>query len=113
MANALLLSDTAELQWLNVGIALAFIVGNIGISTVLRLGLGSSLFIAALRCVGQLAVVAALLQSVFEAENPWVVTLIACEFSPPLAIERAEHASVVLNLLGTIETGKYLSQLGT
>lgn len=77
-----------DLQWANVSIALAFILFDMGVSTVFRLGLGTSLFVAAARCMGQLAVVATLLQKVFETRNPWVVFLIV----------------LVLNTLGTIET---------
>lgn len=78
-----------ELQWIpNVSIALAFVVFDIGVSSVFRLGLSASLFIAALRCMGQLAVVATLLQKVFETRNPWLVFGIA----------------FVLNFLGTFET---------
>ncbi|KAF5341701.1 hypothetical protein D9611_002023 [Ephemerocybe angulata] len=77
-----------DLRWINVSIALAFILFDMGVSTVFRLGLGTSLFIAAVRCIGQLAVVATLLQQVFETRNPWIVFLIA----------------LLLNTLGTIET---------
>ena len=69
----------AELSWTNVAMAMTFIVFNVGVSTVCRLGVGVSLMIAALRCVGQLAVVATLLQKVFETSNPWLVALISCE----------------------------------
>ena len=71
----------AELTWTNVAMAMAFIVFNVGVSTVCRLGVGVSLMVAALRCVGQLAVVATLLQKVFETSNPWLVALISCECS--------------------------------
>ncbi|KAF9484805.1 ABC transporter-like protein [Pholiota conissans] len=81
-------STQPELTWLNVAIGLAFIVVDIGISTVFRLGLGVSLAIAALRCTGQLALVATILHQVFENKNPWTVALI----------------SFVLNFLGTFET---------
>ncbi|KAF8805429.1 hypothetical protein BYT27DRAFT_7169557 [Phlegmacium glaucopus] len=77
-----------NLSWINVAIALAFILFDIGVSTVLRLGIGLSLLIAALRCIGQLALVATILQKVFETENPWLVALIC----------------FVLNFLGTFET---------
>ncbi|KAG2018319.1 hypothetical protein CC2G_007755 [Coprinopsis cinerea AmutBmut pab1-1] len=80
--------NKADLKWLNVAISLSFILFDIGISTVFRLGLSASLLIASLRCIGQLAVVAKLLQTVFETENPWLVALI----------------SFVLNFLGTFET---------
>ena len=77
------ISDTADLQWVNVAIALSFILFDIGVSTVFRLGLSTSLFIAAVRCTGQLAIVATLLQQVFETENPWIVSLIACKCQDP------------------------------
>lgn len=77
------LSDKTELQWINVAIGLSFILFDIGVSTVFRLGLSTSLFIAAVRCTGQLAVVATLLQKVFETENPWIVALIACKSQIP------------------------------
>jgi len=77
-----------ELSWLNVGIALGFILFDVGVSTVFRLGVGVSLLIAALRCIGQLALVASILQQVFDNKNPWLVALIA----------------FILNLLGTFET---------
>ena len=69
-----------ELTWINVGISLLFILFNIGVSTVFRLGIGLSLLIAALRCVGQLALVAAILHHVFETRNFWLVSLICCAF---------------------------------
>ncbi|TFK27953.1 hypothetical protein FA15DRAFT_634981 [Coprinopsis marcescibilis] len=78
----------ADLRWINVGIGLSFIVFDIGISSIFKLGLGMSLAIAALRCIGQLALVATLLQTVFETENIWLVSLIA----------------FILNFLGTFET---------
>nr|BAL02929.1 ABC transporter-like protein [Pholiota nameko] len=82
--------STAEsgLTWLNVAIGFTFIICDIGVSTVFRLGMGASLLVAALRCTGQLAVVATVLHQVFENKNPWTVALI----------------SFVLNLLGTFET---------
>ena len=73
-----ILMTSSDVTWVNVGIALVFVLFNIGISTVFRLGIGLSLFIAALRCVGQLAVVAIILQKVFETEEPWLVALICC-----------------------------------
>ncbi|EDR01754.1 uncharacterized protein LACBIDRAFT_310538 [Laccaria bicolor S238N-H82] len=78
----------ANLSWANVAMAMTFIVFNVGVSTVCHLGVGVSLMVAALRCVGQLAVVATLLQKVFETHNPWLVALI----------------SFILNFLGTFET---------
>jgi len=68
-----------DLAWINVGIALAFILLDVGVSTVFRLGIGCSLLIAALRCIGQLAVVATILQRVFETRSPWLVALICCQ----------------------------------
>ena len=68
----------SELTWINVVISLAFVLFDIGISTVFRLGIGLSLLIAGLRCVGQLALVATVLHAVFETKNPWLVFLICC-----------------------------------
>jgi len=77
-----------ELTWINVAIGLAFILFDIGVSSIFQLGIGISLLVAALRCIGQLAVVATILHQVFERKNPWMVALIC----------------FVLNLLGTFET---------
>ena len=70
----------SELTWINVVISLAFVLFDIGVSTVFRLGIGLSLLIAGLRCVGQLALVATILHGVFETKNPWLVFLICCAF---------------------------------
>ena len=72
-------SDYTNLTWTNVAIGLAFIIFDVGVSSVLRLGISISLLVAALRCIGQLAVVATVLQSVFEHKNPWSVGGIARE----------------------------------
>jgi ABC-type iron transport system FetAB permease component len=73
----------SDLTWLNVAIGLAFIIFDIGISTVFRLGAGVSLLVAALRCIGQLAAVATILQQVFDNKNPWTVALISGESIHP------------------------------
>ena len=70
-----------ELTWINVVISLTFVLFDIGVSTVLRLGMGLSLLIAGLRCVGQLALVETILHEVFESKNPWLVFLICCMFT--------------------------------
>jgi uncharacterized protein (TIGR00245 family) len=80
-------SEGATLTWINIAIGFTFILLNVGLSTAFRLGLGTSLLIAAVRCTGQLAAVATVLHQVFEHRNPWTVALVA----------------FVLNLLGTIE----------
>lgn len=69
----------SNLTWNNVGLAFSFIVFDAVVSFVFGLGVGSSLVTAAVRCVLQLAVVATLLQTVFQAENPWAVAGISCE----------------------------------
>jgi ABC-type iron transport system FetAB permease component len=68
---------TTHLTWLNVGLGFSFIVFDAIVSTVFGLGVGSSLVTAAARCIIQLAVVALLLQKVFEAQNIWAVAGIA------------------------------------
>ncbi|KAH7904997.1 hypothetical protein BJ138DRAFT_1073132 [Hygrophoropsis aurantiaca] len=80
--------DTTHLTWSNVSLGFSFIAFNALLSTALNLGVGASLLTAAVRCVLQLAVVALLLQRVFETDNPWAVAGIAA----------------LLNLLGTFET---------
>lgn len=78
-----LMSDTIAptpiLTWVNVGLGLSFIGFDVIVSTLLGLGVGPSLFTAALRCILQLALVAGLLQKVFEAQNPWAVAGITCK----------------------------------
>ncbi|KAF5310787.1 hypothetical protein D9619_007997 [Psilocybe cf. subviscida] len=69
------------LGWTNVSVALAFILFDVGLSTVFRLGLGVSLVVASGRCMGQLTVVATLLHEVFENRNPSAVALIAFVFN--------------------------------
>ena len=71
-------ASSGDLTWINVAIALVLILFDIGVSTVFRLGIGMSLLIAALRCTGQLALVAAVLHRVFETRNPWLVSLVCC-----------------------------------
>ena len=98
-----------ELTWINVVISLVFVLFDIGVSTVFRLGIGVSLLIAGLRCVGQLALVATILHEVFETENPWLVFLICCaSVLPSFSIQVDSHLLsllVMLNFLGTFETG--------
>jgi len=99
-------SGQPTLTWTNVGFGLAFILIDVGISTVFRLGVGLSLLIAALRCIGQLGVVATILQQVFENKDPWLVALISCEyFLLSLHYFHTKDTLVVLNFLGTFETG--------
>ena len=100
-------SGQPTLTWTNVGIGLVFILLDVGISTVFRLGVGLSLLIAALRCIGQLGVVATILQQVFENKNPWLVAFISCAYLP-LSFDDmgAQDITVILNFLGTFETGR-------
>ena len=100
--------SSSELTWINVVISLTFVLFDIGVSTVFRLGIGLSLLIAGLRCVGQLALVATILHQVFETKNPWLVFLICCTFVLPLfGTQVNSHLLflVMLNFLGTFETG--------
>ena len=105
---------SSELTWINVLISLAFILFDIGVSTVFRLGIGLSLLIAGLRCVGQLALVATVLHEVFETKNPWLVFLICCAlFLPSISMQFDSNflSLVMLNLLGTFETGTLTWQI--
>lgn len=76
-----------QLGWENVTIALAFILFDACVSGILKIGVGTSLLISAVRCMVQLTVVATILQQVFAAKDKWVVASI----------------TILLNLLGTIE----------
>ena len=71
-------SSSANLTWTNVAIGLGFILFDAGLSSLLRLGIGISLLVASLRCMGQLALVATVLQGVFERKDPWSVVGIVC-----------------------------------
>jgi len=72
-------TDTTHLDWSNVGLGFSFILFNVFVSASLQLGVGPSLLSAAIRCIVQLALVALVLQKVFETNNPWAVAGIACE----------------------------------
>jgi ABC-type iron transport system FetAB permease component len=101
-------TNSNELTWINVGIAMTFILFDIGVSSVFRLGIGISVLISALRCMGQLALVATILHKVFETKNPWLVALICCAFCYVLihpSVLLISCLVVVLNFLGTFETG--------
>ncbi|TDL25523.1 UPF0014-domain-containing protein [Rickenella mellea] len=78
---------STHLTWTNVALGFSFIVFDSAVSHLFRLGVGSSLITAGVRCVVQLAVMALVLQKIFEAQNPWGVAGLAC----------------LLNLLATFE----------
>ena len=98
---------SSELTWINVVVSLTFILFDIGVSTVLRLGIEFSLLFASLRCVGQLALVASILVKVFKTKDPWLVSFICCAFVLPSFSIHADsgYLLVMLNFLGTFETG--------
>jgi ABC-type iron transport system FetAB permease component len=66
-----------HLTWFNVVIGLSFIAFDSILSLTLGLGIGSSLVIAAARCVLQLSVMALILDKVFAANNVFGVLGIA------------------------------------
>lgn len=74
-------NEDTQLTYLNVALAFGFILFNVLFSYIFDLGVGISLFVTAIRCVAQLALVGTLLQSVFETDSPWAVAAIACELS--------------------------------
>jgi len=96
-----------ELGWNNVVIALSFILFDTFVSGVLKIGVGSSLLISAIRCMIQLTVVATILQQVFAAEDQLVIAgitgvrLSVCSRS----YVHITASSVLLNVLGTVEIG--------
>jgi len=75
-------NHVSHLRWSHVAVGLTFVAFNSAISYVLELHLGSSLAIAALRCMVQLTVVAIVLQWVLAVKKPWAVGGIACAFFP-------------------------------
>ncbi|OAQ22872.1 hypothetical protein K457DRAFT_84156 [Linnemannia elongata AG-77] len=66
-----------ELQWYHVAIASVLILVNGALSIALGLGLEKRLFISATRCVVQLTIMGAVLQTIFDAKNPVFVILMA------------------------------------
>lgn len=79
--NALQAATETHLTWANVTLAFAFIVFNAILSLAFRLGVGSALVTAALRCIIQLAVMGGVLTAVFKTENPWAVAGISSKLS--------------------------------
>jgi len=74
------MSRETHLGWENLMIASAFILFNTLISNILKIGIGTSLLVSAIRCVVQLTVVATILQQVFAAEDKWAVAGIIGEW---------------------------------
>ena len=72
------LSSNTNLTWASIVLAFSFIALGIIISIVLGLKIGASLATAAARCVFQLALLALVLESVYDAHDPWVVAGLAC-----------------------------------
>ena len=67
-----------QLTWSSIALAFSFIALDAAISFVFGLKIGTSLVTSAVRCVVQLALMALVLRSVFETNNPWAVAGIAC-----------------------------------
>ncbi|KAF9928185.1 hypothetical protein FBU30_002581 [Linnemannia zychae] len=66
-----------ELQWYHVAIASVLIFVNGILSIVLGLRLEKRLFISAIRCLVQLTIMGTVLQTIFDANNPIFVLLMA------------------------------------
>ncbi|KAF8577772.1 UPF0014-domain-containing protein [Ramaria rubella] len=77
-----------NLGWSSLALAFSFIAFDAFISLIFGLKIGTSLVTAAIRCVVQLSLMALVLKSVFQTNNPWAVAGIAC----------------LLNILGAFET---------
>jgi ABC-type iron transport system FetAB permease component len=60
--------------------AFLFVAFNLIVSRLLQLQVGSSLLVAALRCMAQLTVVAVILQNVLAVKNMWAVAWITRMF---------------------------------
>ena len=70
-------SHPTDPSWSHVTIAFTLVVLNSALSHVLQLNVGTSLVIAALRCMAQLIVVAFVLRHVFAVESMWAVARLA------------------------------------
>lgn len=70
--------SNTHLTWASISLAFTFIALDAFLSLVFGLNIGTSLVTAAVRCVLQLALMALVLKSVFQANNPWVVAGLAC-----------------------------------
>jgi len=111
---------TTNLQWLNVGLGLSFILFDAVVSVVLQLGVGRSLITAALRCIIQLSVMALVLESVFRTKNPWAVAgisaLLMCLATTEVVINKSKrrYSHMFLSTLVSIAAGTVpVSILGT
>lgn len=71
-------TERTHLTWANVGLGFTFVVFDAAISQGFGLGVGLPLVTAAIRCIIQLAIMALVLQKIFDAENPWGVAGLAC-----------------------------------
>lgn len=73
-------NSKTHLEWTNVGLGLSFIAFDAILSHGLGLGVGRSLVVASIRCIVQLAVVATILEKVFDTNSFWAVAGIAGTF---------------------------------
>jgi hypothetical protein len=93
------------LSWLNVTIAILFILLDAFISLILRLDIGTSLIVASGRCVIQLSLMGLVLDQVFASRSIWGVIGIACtSFSLTRHWSDVDWWIVLLNVLGAFET---------
>jgi ABC-type iron transport system FetAB permease component len=90
-------NPASHLGWLHVCFGLIFVVFNSAISQILQLRIGTSLMIAALRCMVQLTVVAVILQHLLSVKKPWAVAGIACMSF--LALEKFPAYAVTVHWL--------------
>lgn len=79
--------DANDLTWVNVGIGFLFVLFDALLSTVLGLGIGRGLVVAACRCIIQLTVMSKVLGTVFESNNIFAVIGIALLLENLAAIE--------------------------
>jgi len=114
------LHGAPQLSWTNVGLALSFVLVDAGISAYFRLGIESSLVVAATRCMFQLTIAAMCLQKVFEARNVWSVAGIVLLLNLLSTFEavvnkakRRHHYMFLSTLVGMICSSIPLSIIGT
>ena len=79
-----------SLTWKHVAYAFTFVLFDAFISLIYRLGVGTSMITASVRCIVQLSFLALILQKVFDTNNPFVVAAIACTWPRFYALSLAD-----------------------
>ena len=107
-----------ELTLWNVLFAASFLVAASGFSYHLKLGIETSILVAGARCWIQLTLVSYILKDVFEARNPWLVTLLTGVLlllgTSEAVFSRSKRTfrGMFLIMLGSLSTSLMIGLLG-